>query len=202
MRKITSILIAAFTLGPQVALAQKPSAEGVVLVGSEPGKAAMVSMAQITATVVGIDKATRAVTLKGPQGRTVDIIAGDAVKNFDQIQVGDSVVAHYQEALTLELKKARAPGNATETVAAARAKPGDRPAGVAGREITVLADVVVVDPEKGIIALKGPRGNIVDLTVRNPEQFEVVKVGDQVEAVYVEALAVAVNPASKSAGKN
>jgi DNA-binding beta-propeller fold protein YncE len=201
MRKAIPLLITAFVLGPQAALAQKPSAEKAVVVASEAGKAAIVAMAEITATVVAIDKATRSVTLKGPQGRTVDVIAGDAVRNFDQIRVGDSVVAQYQEALTLELKKAKAPGGATETVAAARAKPGERPAGAVGREITVLADVVAVDPKKSIISLKGPRGNIVDLKVQNPDHFKVVKVGDQVEAVYSEALAIAVTPAPKTAGK-
>ena len=201
MRKAIPLMIAAFMLGAQVVLAQKPSAEGAVVVASEPGKAAVVAVAEITATVVAIEKTTRSVTLKGPQGRTVDVIAGDAVKNFDQIRVGDRVVAEYQEALTLELKKTKAPVGATETMGVARAKPGERPAGAVGREVTVVADVVAVDPKKSIISLKGPRGNIVDLKVRNPDHFKVVKVGDQVEAVYAEALAIAVTPAPKADGK-
>ena len=82
-----------------------------------------------------------------------------------------------------------------------RAAPGSKPAAAAGREITVLADVVAVDPAKSIISLKGPRGNIVDLEVHNPDHFKVVKKGDQVEAVYTEALAVAVTPALKSESK-
>ncbi len=137
----------------------------------------------------------------GPKGRSLDVIAGDEVRNFDQIRVGDSVTAQYHQALTLELKKTKATGSTTETLAAARAKPGERPAGVVGREITVLADVVAVDPKKSIISLKGPRGNIVDLKVQNQDHFKVVKVGDQVEAVYTEALAVAVTPAPAAVGK-
>jgi hypothetical protein len=35
--------------------------------------------------------------------------------------------------------------------------------------------------------------------VQNQDHFKVVKVGDQVEAVYTEALALAVSPAAKSA---
>ena len=38
-------------------------------------------------------------------------------------------------------------------------------------------------------------GNVVDLKVQNPDQFKVVKKGDQVEAVYTQALAVSVMPA-------
>lgn len=201
MHKAILIVIVAFALGPQGALAQKPSAESAVAVASKPGKAVAVALAEITALVVAIDKATRTVTLKGPQGRSVDVVAGDAVRNFDQIRVGDSVVVQYQEALSLELRKARVSGGVTEAVETARAKPGERPAAAIGREVTALADVVAVDPKKSIISLKGPRGNVVDLKVSNQDHFKVVKVGDQVEVVYSEALAMSVTAAPKAVGK-
>jgi hypothetical protein len=129
------------------------------------------------------------------------VVAGDEVKNFDQIKVGDLLVVKYVEALTLELKKTKAKPDAKGEVAAVRAAPGARPAGAVGREITVLADVVAVDPKKSVISLKGPRGNVVDLKVQNQDHFKVVKQGDQVEVVYTEAVAVAVTPASQPAGK-
>ena len=192
------LLAVAGAIGMQAALAQKPPVTGGAVVASEPGKAAVVAMAEITATVVAIDKATRTVTLKGPKGRTVDVVAGDAVRNFDQIRIGDQVVVRYEEALTLELKKTKAPADAKGEVAAVRAAPGARPAGAVGREITILADVVAVDPKASTISLKGPRGNVVDLKVQNQDHFKVVKKGDQVEVVYTEALAVAVTPAPKA----
>ena len=68
-------------------------------------------------------------------------------------------------------------------------------------QVTVLADVVGVDEKKSIISLKGPRGNVIDLKVENKDHFKVVKKGDQVEAVYTEALAIAVAPAPKPAAK-
>jgi hypothetical protein len=43
------------------------------------------------------------------------------------------------------------------------------------------------------VTLKGPK-QTVDLKLNDPEQFKLVKVGDQVEATYAEALAVAVQP--------
>src|SRR5215510_8056643 len=136
---LTAVVLAA---GVPAAHAQKPAATGASVVASEPGKAAMVTTAEITATVVSIDKATRTVTLKGPK-RTVDIVAGDEVKNFDQIRVGDRVVVKYAEALTLELKKTKvAKADPQAGAVAMRAEPGARPAGAVGREVTVLADVV------------------------------------------------------------
>ena len=203
MRTTLILLLAATAIASQTVQAQKPAAPaGAAVIASEPGKAAIAVAVEINATVVAIDKGTRTVTLKGPKGRTVDVVAGDQVKNFDQIRVGDNVSVQYQEALTLELKKAKATPGASESAAAARAAPGQRPAGAVGREVVVLADVVAVDPGKSIISLKGPRGNVVDLKVQNPDHFKVVKVGDQVEAVYTEAVAVAVTPvAAKPAEK-
>jgi hypothetical protein len=184
------------------AFAQKPDAAGGTVVASEPGKAAIVRAAEISAQVVAIDKATRTVTLKGPQGNAVDIVAGDEVKNFDQIKLGDFVVARYAQALTLELQKTKVKaGEPTVTEGATRAKPGERPAVAGAREITAIADVIGVDAKKKTITLKGPRGNVVTLDVQNPDQFKVVKKGDQVQVTYTEALALSVEPAPKPAAK-
>ncbi len=181
------------------ALAQQPGAIGGAVAASEPGKAAVVRAAELSAQVVGIDPATRTLTLKGPKGNVVDLVAGDEVKNFDQIKVGDRVVARYAEALTLELKKTKvAAGGAAVREEAAKAKPGERPAVAGARQVTVIADVTAVDPQKSTITLKGPRGNAFTLNVHNPEQFKVVKKGDQVEVTYTEALALSVEPAPKA----
>jgi hypothetical protein len=181
-------------------LAQQPAATGGAAVASEPGKAAVVRAAELSAQVIGIDKATRTLTLKGPKGRVVDVIAGDEVRNFDQIKLGDLVVARYVEAITLELRKTKAgAGDVAVREEAARAKPGERPAVAGGRQVTAIADVTAVDPKQSTITLKGPRGNEVTLNVQNPEQFKVVKKGDQVEVTYTEALALSVEPAPKPA---
>jgi hypothetical protein len=103
------------------------------------------------------------------------------VKNFDQIKVGDKVVAQYLQALTLELKKGPGLRQRTEREAATRAKPGEKPAGAVARQVTIVADVIEVNPEKKLITLKGPKNNTVDLEVRNPDHLKVVKKGDQVE---------------------
>ena len=186
------------------AFAQAPKSGGIqggAVVASEPGKAAVVAAVEAVATVVALDKATRTITIKGPQGNSVDVIAGDEVKNFDQIRVGDRVTVKYVEALSLELRKTRSKEAPSATAAAAGAKPGERPAGAVGAEIRALADVVKVDQKNSIISLKGPRGNVIDLRVQNPDHFKVVKKGDQVEVVYTQAVALAVTPAPKPAAK-
>ena len=49
----------------------------------------------ITASVVGIDKEDRTLTLRGPQGNVVTVEVPDEVRNFDQLEVGDTVKAPY-----------------------------------------------------------------------------------------------------------
>jgi hypothetical protein len=197
-RTLVSIALtaAAFAAG---ANAQQAPAGGAVL-KSEPGKATAVAAVEASALVVAIDKATRTVTLKRPNGEVSDIVAGPDVKNFDQIKVGDSVVVRYIEALSLELRKTKGEvGQPVVREEMAKAKPGEKPAVAGGRQVTAIAEVTAVDPAKKTITLKGPRGNSVTLDVQNPEQFKVVKKGDQVEVTYTEALALSVEPAAKAA---
>lgn len=179
-----------------------PQPSGGAVVKSEPGKASIAEVVEVTAVVTAINKTTRTATLKGPQGRVVDVVVGEEARNFDQVKVGDHVVVRYAQSLLLELKKpGTGPQPTTVEEAAGRAKPGERPAGAAARQVVVLADVVRVDPAAKIISLKGPQGNVLDLPVQNPAQFKVVKVGDKVEVTYTEAVAISVEPAPKAAAK-
>jgi hypothetical protein len=184
------------------AAAQKPDVTGGTVVASEPGKAAAVRTVKITAEVVAIDKASRTVTLKGPKGNVVDVVAGDDVKNFDQIKVGDFVVVNFLQSLSLELQKTKSGATGITTQSAAvTAKPGERPAAAAGHQVTAIAKVTAVDKKAKTITLKGPRGNSVALDVQNPDQFKLVKVGDEVLVTYTEAVAISVEAAPKKAAK-
>jgi hypothetical protein len=174
---------------------------GVAVMKSEPGKVTLADAVSVTATVDAIDAAKRLVTLKGPDGNTVVVHAGPEVKNFAQIKVGDNVVVRYIEALTLELKKGGgAMRQKTERETMAVAKPGERPAATGGRQVTVIADVIAVDAKRQTVRLRGPT-RMIDLKVRDPEQFKLVSVGDQVEATFTEAAALSVEPAPKPAAK-
>jgi hypothetical protein len=200
MRRTTlPALIASSLFALPVFAQQAPS--GAVVTSSTPGKAAAAATVKASASVTGIDKASRTVTLKAASGESFDVVAGEEVRNFDQIKVGDEVVVQYVRALTLEVKKGGASGPAKEEKDAVRAKKGEKPGGAVGRQVTVMADVTDVNPKEKTITLKGPKGNTVVLDVQNPEQFKAVKKGDKVQAVYTEALAVSVEPGAKKAAK-
>ncbi len=166
-----------------------------VTAASAPGKAAVAETVKIEATIAAIDKATRAVTLKDAKGAETTVTAGPEVKNFDQMKVGDKVTAEYLRAVALELKKGGGlVVQRTEQSGAKSAKPGEKPAGLVGREVKVVADVIAVDPATQTVTLKGPQ-RTVELKINDPEQFKRVAKGDQVEATFTEAIAIVVTPA-------
>jgi len=84
----------------------------------------------------------------------------------------------------------------TESTDGARAKAGERPGGIVGRQVEVTADVIGVDAKTQTIKLRGPK-QVVDLKVADPAQFKLIKVGDQIQAVFTEAVALVVEPAVK-----
>jgi Cu/Ag efflux protein CusF len=189
MRK--SILVAILTLAALLAL-RATAQTGSTVVGTAPGTASIVQTLNITATITHINASTREVTLKGPQGRELTVVAGPEVKNFAQLKVGDKVEAQYAESLVLELKKGGGKAVAlTERSMAASAKPGEKPGAAAGRQVTVVGDVIDVDAATNKVTVRGPH-QTVDLYVHDPEQFKLIAKGDQIEATYTEAVAVSV----------
>jgi hypothetical protein len=175
---------------------QKPDAKAAAMVASAPGTGTVTSAVAISARVESIDKAQRQLTLKGPEGNVRTVTASSDVRNFDQIKVGDMVVARYVESLTLTLKKdGKDLVSRTEMGDAARAKQGEKPGGIVGRQVEVTADVIAVDAKTQTLTLKGPK-QTVELKVPDPKQFQMVKVGDQIQAVYTEAVAVSVEAAA------
>jgi Cu/Ag efflux protein CusF len=196
-KSLSSIVVAIALAAAGVAAQAQQAPKGATAMTSEPGKVSVADTVQASAAVQAIDKAQRLVTLKGADGNTFVIQAGPEVKNFDQIKVGDQVVVRYLQALTLELKKGG--GGVREKVeneGAAAAKPGEKPAGAMGRTVTVTADIIALDEKKQTARVRGPQRTI-DLKVNDPAQFKLMKVGDQIEAKFVEAVALSVEPAAK-----
>ncbi|MFL9929142.1 hypothetical protein P0D88_07745 [Paraburkholderia sp. RL18-103-BIB-C] len=191
-----SKLIIAATL-VSLATAVYAQTEPQVAVNSAPGKVSVTGTVKTTATVVGIEPATRTVWLKDAKGKVVQLVVGEEARNFDQLKIGDVVNAEYSQAMTVTLKKGGAATAANETQSMERAPMGAKPGGTASREVTVIAVVTAVNHQSGAVTLKGPQGNSMDLMVQDPEQLKLVKKGDHIQVVYTEAIAVSVEPKAK-----
>jgi len=191
IKTLTCVAVSLFAI---TTMAQAPAGRTS---GTQPGKAGVAHTVNLTATVTAVDKATRDVTLKGPQGNEITVTAGPDVKNFDAIKVGDGVNVSYKEALILELKKGGGMVvGRSESQGAMKMNSGEKVPGTMGRQVTIVADVVGLDPATQTVTLKGPK-RTVDMVVPDPQQFQRIAKGDQVEASYIQAVAVVLEPVKK-----
>jgi hypothetical protein len=151
-----------------------------------------------TATVEAIDLQKRVVTLKGPNGNVFDVTVGKEARNLPQVKVGDLVKVKYYESIALRLVK---PGEGVagiqETEVLGRAKKGEKPGGLTASEVTLTATITAIDKKKHMVTLKGPEGKSVTVKAENPKNLAKVKVGDEVEVTYTEALAISVEEAKR-----
>ena len=135
-----------------------------------------------TSTVTKIDKKDRWITLKLEDGSLVDIQAGPAVKNFDQIKVGDQLIAEAQDTVTIEVVPAgQAAPNVTGGSSMVSAPKGAKPMGVVVDTVVVSGKVTAIDYATRTVTLVGPEGNSRTFQV-GPEakKFNAVKQGDVV----------------------
>jgi hypothetical protein len=196
---ITGILMASALSLPVLAQVT-PQEQEVTL--SQAGAVSRTQLVRESVVVMSIDKTARRLLLKKADGQVLEVIAGDEVRNFDQIRLNDEVVVEYSRSLSLTLRKVRTEDTQIiEDAEALRASAGEKPGGAVVRSVSAIADVVAVNPDKSTISLKGPEGRVFELDVKNPDHFKVVKVGDQVLVYYTEAVAVSVQSATASAPK-
>ncbi|HUP10165.1 MAG TPA: hypothetical protein VMU47_23640 [Caldimonas sp.] len=200
MKAAIAILSFAAAVAATPAVAQQPSVIEASMVATAPGKAALTDVATATARVTAINAASRVVTLQGALGKSFNVRAGDDVKNFDQIQVGDDLVITYVDSVMLELQKGGA-GIREQIVRndPLVAETSGKPAAEADAKVTVIADVWAVNRKTHVVTLRGV-GDMVRLRIQDPDQLALIKVGDQVKATFVEAVAIALEPASKKVG--
>lgn len=189
-------------LGLALGLAAFAAAPVFAQIKEQPVMPPMVSSQtnHLTATVAAIDYPNRKVTLKGPDGNSVQVTIGDDVKNFSQIKKGDQVNIGYFESIALSVRKpgeTLAPtGNSQSFV---RNAPGQKPGSATISVSDVTATVQDVDQKSREVSLKGPDGNIaqvyVDPSVGNLDR---IKKGDQVTVSRTEAMAVSIDAPNSS----
>ena len=166
-------------------------ASSAVFAEEKPGGAAA-ELLVVTATIEKIDLSTREVTLKGEDGRLETVKVGPEARNLSQVKAGDKVTIRYYRALAIFVTP---PGNepsVTEVTDLQRAPLGAKPAGQVTSVVEATATVEAMDLSKRTVTIRGPRGNVNTLMAGDPIKLDQVKVGDQVVARYIEAMAISV----------
>ncbi len=196
MKKIILPIAAAVLVMPYLAAAQN-APQGAMMVAKGPGEVAAADAIQIQGKVKSIDKQNRSVVVVGPQGKEVALALGPQARNFDQIKVGDLVTLTYVQALALDLHKSVNGGKLGQPIVSeesVRAAPGSKPAGAVERTVSLTANVMKVDQKSQMVTLKGPN-RTVELKAKDPAVLQKIKVGDQVDATFTEAIAIEVTAA-------
>jgi hypothetical protein len=140
------------------------------------------------AKVTAVDQGTRLVTVQTADGRTLMHKASDAVRNLDQVKVGDVAVISYEERTSYILSEpgAKLPTAGDVTVSASAAK-GGRPAGGIMRQGLANYTVVGTNVQGNTITLVDAAGgevrtyDVTDPTAR--ASLPRVKPGDSLTAI-------------------
>lgn len=152
------------------------------------------------ATVVSVDEKTRDVTLVGPEGDHFVFTAGPEVQNFAQIKRGDRVIATYYEGLALGIgPKGSGVKDRVDSVQVARAEKGEKPGLMVARTVEAVGVVKAVDAENRTVLIEGVERAVL-LGASEDVDFKEIKVGSEVEAVYVKSYAINLVPAPEVSG--
>lgn len=149
-------------------------------------------------TVTAINKETREVTLMGPQGDLVTIKAGDAVKRFDQISVGDAITFEYWEHMIVEFREPTAEEIAQPYQVVdrgGRTPEGVDPGAVVGQLVKAVCTIEALNRPYMLGTVKGPRGNYLTIEMEDKELITKLHIGQVVIISYAEAIAVSLDKA-------
>lgn len=159
--------------------------------------AAMAESIKGVSSVQKIDPKTREITLKREDGSLVTLIAGEEVRNFDQIRVGDIVEVEITEALAVVLEPAFTQvRERRDEYSGYRAKLGDKPAAKTTHTVDITATVEAIDRKAREITVKGARQTVV-LKVDQGVDLSQINKGDNVRAVYEETISIQVRSPGK-----
>jgi len=151
------------------------------------------SLQSMEATVTAVNADTREITLQNAEGESETIVAGDEVRNFAQIAVGDKLSVKYMESVDIQVVGSdEAEVGARTTTSTSRAEEGAKPGGGSVSETVIVAEIVTIDKENETVTIKGPAGNSKTVKVHNPDNLDKVAVGDKVKVTFTEAFAIEV----------
>jgi len=147
----------------------------------------------VTAVIEAINHETRVVTVRKPDGEAITFTASDEARNLDQVDVGDTLIAEYEETVSVVvMENDGMAADAAEASAISRAEEGGMP-GVAAMDATVVtATVEEINLEKNTFKLKGPDGKVSEYVARNPNNLKLAAVGDLVVISVTKAVAITV----------
>ena len=164
--------------------------ESVAVAAAPGGGAIVVETFTSTATVSALNTKDRKVTLQFPDGKKTTFKASPDMVNYNQLQVGDQVNAVVTEQAVIWLSKSGGPPSSAVEGGALLAPVGAKPGGVAVATMAMTATITAIDQAKGKITLQFDTGKPQTMKLGKGTDLSGVAVGDQVNAVVTEGVAL------------
>ena len=160
----------------------KATAQGVIEVGAVTA----------TAKVTAVDPVKRTVTLTNEAGAANNYKLGKAVRNFDQIKVGDEVKATLLESVAVVVRKSGAPADTGARGLVAVAPKGAMPGVIMAKTRQISAKIVSVDTGARTVTIEGPMGGTQTIKAGPKVNLDELQKGDDVTLRLTDALAIRV----------
>ncbi len=160
---------------------------------------AKMSVVEMQGTVTSIVKETREVTLIGERGELTTFVADSAIERFDEIAVGDVIIAEYVSYLMAEFRKPTPEELAEPLVIIADGEIASKdmdPGVVVGAMIKAVVTIEVINRPYMMVIVMGPNGNFATIEAEDAALLEKLHVGQVVILTYAEAIAISLNKVS------
>jgi hypothetical protein len=147
----------------------------------------------VKATIIAIDKEHRILTLRGPTGNDTIVHADAKVQRFNELKIGDVISATFVESVALNVRK---PGTAPPPeLKDSVVRDTNRVGATVTQRSTISVKITGIDMDLPSVTAKGPQGNSYTFKVKDKSNLKDLKVGDNVDITYTEALLTHVEPA-------
>ncbi len=150
----------------------------------------IVQTVKVTATVTAIDRVKRKATLLGADGKKFTVQVGREARNFDQVRVGDRVIATVTQKVVVSLDDKAASSGEGEAAVVARAPKGGQPGGLAAETIQMTGKVIAINLEKHTATLQFEDGDTETFSIRPDVDLSRHKVGERVVFRVTEMVAI------------
>lgn len=129
-------------------------------------------------------------------GVLLSMVAGRAVRRMNQIRPGDRVTVVYYQAIAAQAVRPISTA-AVPFAGMSIAREADRPGGEFTRVRSGRVTITAVDAANTTVSFTGPGGLIRTVTATNAQVrafIRQLRVGEQVDMIYEEALAISIDP--------
>ena len=154
-----------------------------------------------TVRVQAVNLGKRQLTVQNQEGETFTIDVPPEVRRLSEVRAGDLIVTEYRQALAVGLHRTDASTGIRErreSVSVERAGMDQPPGGVVRETIQVLANVVAIDKAQRQVTIRGAEHTVL-LEVSEGIDLDAIAVGDEVLAVYIQEVAINLEPAPAAA---